>query len=109
MQDCIFDVQSWFSNNKLKMNRVLMRPRDFGATDILCELHWRPVRKRVHYKLLLLIYKTLNGSSPEYLVNQLQDYCPTRALRSVDQNLLSVKKTRIKFGYSSFTVAASVL
>ena len=88
---------------------VLMRPRDFSATDMLCELHWLPVRKRVDYKLLLLTYKTLNGSAPEYLVNQLQDYCPTRALRSGDQNLLSVKKTRIKIGDSSFAVAASVL
>ena len=86
-----------------------MRPRDFSATDMLCELHWLPVRKRVYYKLLLLTYKTLNGSAPEYLVNQLQDYCPTRALRSGDQNLLSVKKTRIKIGDSSFAVAASVL
>ena len=77
---------------------VLMRPRNFSATDMLCELYWLPVRKRVHYKLLLLTYKTLNGSSPEYLVNQLQDYCPTRAFGSVDQNLLSVKKTRIKIG-----------
>ena len=44
---------------------VLMRPRDFSATDMLCELHWLPVRKRVDYKLLLLTYKTLNGSAPE--------------------------------------------
>ena len=77
--------------------------------DMLCELHWPPVGKRVHYKLLLLTYKTLNGSAPEYLVNQLQDYCPTRALRSGDQNLLSVKKTCIQIGDSSFTVAAPVL
>ena len=32
-----------------------------------------------------------------------------RALRSGDQNLLSVKKTRIKIGDSSFAVEASVL
>ena len=87
---------------------VLMRPCDFSATDMLCELHWLPVRKRVHYKLLLLFYKILNDSSPEYLVNQLQNYCPTRALRSVDHNLLSVRKTRIKNGVF-FTVSASVL
>ena len=55
-----------------------MRTRDFSAKDMLCELHWLPVRKRMHYKLLLLTYKT-NGSAPEYLVNQLKDYCPTRA------------------------------
>ena len=86
-----------------------MRPRDFSATDMICELHWLPVRKRVHYNLLLITYKTLNDSAPEYLVNQLQDYCPTRALRSVDQNLLSVKKTRINIGDRSFAVAAWVL
>ena len=88
---------------------VLMRPRDFSATDMLCELHCLPVRKRVHYKLLLLTYKTLNGSAPEYLVNQLHEYCPTRALRSGDLNILSVKKTHIKIRDSSFTVSASVL
>ena len=88
---------------------VLMRPRSFSATYMLCELHWLPVHTRVHYKLLLLTYKTLNGSAPEYLVNQLQEYCPTRTLRYVDQNLLCVKKTRTKIGDSYFTVAASVL
>ena len=57
---------------------ILMRPRDFSATHMLCELHWLPMRKRVYYKLLLLTYKILNDLAPEYLVNQLQDYCPTR-------------------------------
>ena len=78
--------------------RCVLETTDFSATDMLCELHWLPVRKRVYYKLLLLTYKTFNGSAPEYLVNQLQDYCSTRVLRSGDQNLLSVKKTRIKIG-----------
>ena len=44
------------------------------------------------------LFDKLIGSAPEYMVNQLQDYCPTRALQSGDQNLLSVKKTRIKIG-----------
>ena len=87
---------------------VLMRPLDSSAKYMLCDLHCLPVRKRVHYKLLLLTYKTLNGSAPEYIVNQLQIYCPTRLLRSADRNLLSVKNTCIKIGDSSFTVAASV-
>ena len=77
---------------------VLMRPWDFSTTDLLCELFLLPVRQQLHYKLFLLTYNILNGSAPEYLVNQLHDYCPTRALRSVAQNLLSVKNTRIKIG-----------
>ena len=54
---------------------VLMRPRNFSVKDMLRERYCFPVRKRVHYKLLLLTYITLNGSAPEYLVNQLQDHC----------------------------------
>ena len=27
---------------------VLRRPRDFNATDMLCELHWLPVHKQVY-------------------------------------------------------------
>ena len=42
-------------------------------------------------------------------MNQLQDDCRTKVLRSVDQILLNVKKTRIKIGDSYFMVAASVL
>ena len=88
---------------------VLMRTRDCSATEMLCELHWLPVRKRVKYKLLLLTYKTLHGMGPGYLVDQLKEYCPTRTLRSCESNLLVVKKTRSKMCDSSFTVAAAVL
>ena len=48
---------------------VLMRTLDSSVKYMLCDLHCLPVRKRVHYKLLLLTFKTLNGSAPEYLVN----------------------------------------
>ena len=58
----------------------------------------RCVNEYIIYNLLPLTYKTLNGTAPEYHVNQLQDYCPTRALQSVDQHLMSMKNTRIKIG-----------
>ena len=49
---------------RCKMMCTEGRPLDSSAKDMLCELHWLPVRKRVCYKLLLLTYKTLNGSVP---------------------------------------------
>ena len=38
-----------------------MHPRDYSATRVLCQLHWLPVRKRVRYKRMLLVYISLNG------------------------------------------------
>ena len=36
-------------------------------TPILIQLHWLPVQYRITVKILLLIYKALNGLSPVYL------------------------------------------
>ena len=34
---------------------------------ILSTLHWLPLKFRIHYKLVLLVYKCLNGMGPVYL------------------------------------------
>ena len=47
---------------------VLMRPRDFSATDMLCELHWLPVCKRVFINCCYSLTKLLIVQAPEYLV-----------------------------------------
>ena len=36
-------------------------------TPLLAELHWLPVRARIHYKILLITFKILHGLSPKYL------------------------------------------
>ena len=47
------------------------RRRDH-ITPILQQLHWLPVRQRVEFKLAMLVFKTLLGLAPQYLV----DDCP---------------------------------
>ena len=32
-------------------------------------LHWLPISYRIQYKILLLVYKCLNGMGPDYLSN----------------------------------------
>ena len=40
------------------------------ASTFLQQLHWLPVKKRVHYKVLVYVYKCLaTGLSPEYLAS----------------------------------------
>jgi len=34
---------------------------------ILLELHWLPVKFRIHFKILLLTFKALNGMAPAYI------------------------------------------
>jgi len=36
---------------------------------IIGSLHWPPVRQRIEFKLAVLVYKALNGLSPQYLAD----------------------------------------
>ena len=57
-------------------------------TPILRELHWLPVKYRIMYKILLLVYKCLHDSAPIYLQELIKKYQPTRNLRSSTQSRL---------------------
>lgn len=39
--------------------------------DTLQKLHWLPVQERINYKVLLLVFKCLNGMGPKYLTDML--------------------------------------
>ena len=48
--------------------RLIYRAHKFcHITPLLAELHWLPVRSRIHYKILLITFKILHGLSPKYL------------------------------------------
>ncbi len=73
--------------------RVLKRSRKYDhITSIIQSLHWLPIKFRISYKILLLIYKALNGLAPAYLTSLLSRYNPTRSLRSQDSGLLVVPR-----------------
>ena len=75
--------------------RLLTGKRKFDhVTPVLASLHWLPVRYRIDFKILLLIFKALNGLSPLYLAELLHSHTPVRALRPANQLLLDVPKTR---------------
>jgi len=48
--------------------RVTTKTRKFDhITPVLRELHWLPVRKRIVYKLAVVVYNCLHGLAPPYL------------------------------------------
>ena len=73
-------------------------------TSVLRNLHWLPIKKRIIYKILLLTYKSLKGLAPDYLKDLLDQYVPTRTLRSGSKHLLCVPRVRTKnYGERAFS------
>ncbi len=76
-------------------------------SPILASLHWLTVCYRIYFKILLYVYKCFNSLAPPYLSELLQPYTLSWSLRSADQLLLAVPKTRLKLtGNRAFAVAA---
>ena len=79
-------------------------------TPVLASLHWLPVKFRIDFKVLLFVFKSLNGLAPLYLAELLHPYTPARALRSADQSLLTTQRTNKRTrGDRAFAAAAPTL
>ena len=76
-------------------------------TPLLKSLHWLPVEARIHFKIVLITYKILNGQSAEYLEPLIKDYHPSRALRSSSRSLLCTPaiKSKTYWGRAFYTAA----
>ena len=86
---------------------VTLSKRFDHITPILFKLHWLPLGYRIHFKILLLVYKCLNGLAPTYLSELLRYTNGPRLLRSSSQNFLAVPRTRLKtYGDRAFSAAA---
>ena len=83
-------------------------------TPLLRDLHWLPVRQRISFKILLIVYKALLGQTPTY-ISELLKFKPnkhTHNLRSsLDTLLLQIPsyKTKITLGDRAFACAAPKL
>ncbi|KAK2179265.1 hypothetical protein NP493_502g02046 [Ridgeia piscesae] len=84
-------------------------PRRDSATRMLRELLWLTIVCRVDFKLLVFTYKAMHNDAPVNLCEHVCPYQPTRTLRSANNNMLKVKRTRTKAGDCSFAVAAASL
>ena len=75
-------------------------------TPVLIKLHWLPIKFRIQFKVLLLVYKVLNGLAPKYIKELLMPHKPRRHLRSEAKGLLDEPRTRLKFGDRAFSISA---
>ena len=76
-------------------------------TPFLKELHWLPIRARIEYKIATICFNALNGTSPLYISDLIQEYKPIRNLRSSQANRLSVPTSKLKtYGDRAFSFTA---
>ncbi len=88
--------------------RLLTGTRKYEhITPVLLSLHWLPV----HFKIIIfLVFKVLNGLAPSYLSDLLSLRSPGRCLRSSNQKLLLVPRSRLKKkGDRAFAIAGPKL
>ena len=76
------------------------------TTPILNNLHWLPIRKRILFKLLLIVYKSLNNLAPAYITELISPYEPSRVLRTCSKGLLQVprevRSAKVNYGSRAF-------
>ena len=86
--------------------KLIKRKKKFDhVTPLLFDLHWLPVKQRIHYKICLLCYKALNNSAPCYIKDILTVYTPARDLRSSsDKTIFTKPKPKLKaYGERAFS------
>ena len=71
----------------------------------LIVLHWLPVKKRIEYKIALLVFKCLNNMGPSYLKDLLKPYSPETSceLRSLQEYPLDIPNIKLEYGRRSFS------
>ena len=103
----------------LKSNASRMRQLGWYVTlskkhehipPVLHALHWLPVRQRIVFKILLLTFKAMTGSAPDYITDLIHHHKPVRQFRSSSQGLLDIPPYYTEFyGARAFATTAPKL
>ena len=90
--------------------RLVLQPNyPASSTSLLAQLHWLPVKQRITYKIANLTHNIIHTKQPPYLLELLQPYSPSRLLRSSDQSMLIIPRTRLHVTDHSFQVSAPTI
>jgi len=81
--------------------------RSEHITSVLRQLYWLPVRQCIEFNMAVLVYKALNGLSPQYLADDCQLITTTGRQRLWSSNVATcdVPRTCTTLGDRSFTAA----
>ena len=57
-------------------------------TPVLKNLHWLPIVQRIHFKVMITVFKAMHNTAPAYLQELIVPYVPSRGLRSQDVTII---------------------
>ena len=69
------------------------------VTPLLKELHWLPIRQRIVFKILLLVFKFYNNAVPVYINELLQ-------ISERNRSILKVPRANTPYGDRAFEICA---
>lgn len=106
--DCLIKRLQRIQNRAARL--VTRTPIRHHITPVLHSLHWLPVQTRIHYKVIVYVYKALNGLAPDYLADLLEyDQRHTGLRQLCDRLRLRVPQTAKCVGKRAFGVTAPAL
>ena len=80
-----------------------------SSEEIRKSLHWLPIEERITYKILVITFKCLNGTGPQYLADLISVHNCNRVLRPRGIELNYSKYKNKTHGGRSFKSAAPIL
>ena len=82
---------------------VFAAPQRARSDPLLMELHWLPIRARIEFKVMTMVFKCLVGDGPPYLNCLLSKYMPEREnMRSENTLLLRVPDNEDRYTRRTF-------
>ena len=88
---------------------IILTRRSTHITPVLKSLHWLPIIDRIAFNILILVFQSLQGNSPDYMTDIISRHLPSRSLRSSSALQLTVPRTSHSWGDRSFSHAAPKL
>lgn len=89
---------------------ALNRKRSASSTQALRDLHWLPIKERVRFKSLCIVFRAVHDLGPVPLQEIFTWYDPKRQLRSSNTVLIPIPKfKRVRMGGRAFSVTAAQL
>ena len=64
---------------------IIRSPHSVPTSQLLSNLHWLTIHKRINFKVAILTYKVLSTQQPAYLYNLISYHQASRSLRSSSQ------------------------
>ena len=88
---------------------VLQAAWNASSKPLLKQLHWLPVQQRIMFKIALVTFNVRTFEQPSYLHSLLDNYIPSRNLRSEGQHLLRIPFRKSAAARRSFCFAAPTI